>query len=79
MKTTASSIVESVPLERPATVSLPISAWEEAAFLVQLGEVAAGLSLWELPDWENIEAVGAADDPARFKIQFSKVEPSVPL
>jgi hypothetical protein len=41
-------------------------------------EVAAGRPRWEVPDWENIEAVGAADDPARFKIEFQTAETPAP-
>jgi hypothetical protein len=71
MKATASPVVGSVPPERPTTVPLPISAWDESAFAVSVaGDVAVGRPQWEVPDWENIEAVGAADDPLRFKIGF---------
>ena len=76
MKATASSVVGKVLPERSATVPLPISAWEEGTFAVPVGEVAASRPRWELPDWENIEAVGAADDPARFKIGFQTAESS---
>lgn len=78
MKATASSVVGKVLPERSATVPLPISAWEEGAFAVPVGEAAAGRPRLEVPDWENIEAVGAADDPARFKIEFQTVEMSGP-
>ena len=70
MKATASPIVGSVPPERLTTVPLPISAWDESAFAVSVGGVAVGRPQWEVPDWEDIEAVGAADDPLRFKIGF---------
>ena len=78
MKATASSVVGKVLPERSATVPLPISAWEEGAFAVPVGDVAASRPRWEVPDWENIEAVGAADDPARFKIEFQAAETSGP-
>ena len=78
MKATASPVVRKVLPERSATVLLPISAWEEGTFAVPVGEVAAGRPRWEAPDWENIEAVGAADDPARFKIELQTAEPSGP-
>ena len=79
MKATASSVVGKVPLERPVTIPLPISVWEEGTFVVPVGEVTAGRPRWELPDWENIEAVGAADDPARFRIGFEIAGTSVPV
>lgn len=78
MKATASSVVGKVLPERSATVLLPISAWEEGTFAVLVGGVAAGRPRWVAPDWENIEAVGAADDAARFKIEFQTAEPSGP-
>jgi hypothetical protein len=78
MKTTASSVVGKVLPERSAMVPLLISAWEEGTFVVPVGEVAADRLRWEVPDWENIEAVGAADDPARFKIGFQTAETSGP-
>ena len=74
MKTTASSVVGKVLPERSATVPLPISAWEEDGFTVPVGEATADRLRRELLDWDNIEAVGAADDPSRFKIVFQVAE-----
>jgi hypothetical protein len=79
MKATASSVGGKAQLERPATIPLPISVWDEETFVVAVGEAAAGRLRWEVPDWENIEAVGAADDPARFKIGFQTAGTSVPV
>jgi hypothetical protein len=76
MKATASAVVGKVQPERPATIPLAISGWAEDAFAVAVNGVEAGRSRWELPDWENIEAVGAADDPARFKIEFQTANTS---
>jgi len=76
MKTAASSVVGKVLPERSATVLLPISAWEEDGFTVPVGEATASRLRRELLDWENIEAVGAADDPARFRIGFQTAESS---
>jgi hypothetical protein len=79
MKTTASSVVgnvlpKRVLPKRSATVPLPISAWEEDVFVVTVDETSAGRVRRELLDWESIEAIGAADDPARFKIGFQAAE-----
>jgi hypothetical protein len=78
MKATASSVDGKVQPEQPATIPLAISAWEEETFVVAVG-AAAARPHWEMPDWENIEAVGAADDPARFKIGFQTAGTSVPV
>ena len=78
MKTTASSVAGKILSERSATVPLPISAWEEDAFAVPVGEATARRLRRELLDWDSIEAVGAADDPARFKIGFQTAETSGP-
>jgi hypothetical protein len=54
---------------------LRISAWEEETFIVVAGAgAAAARRSRERLDWEDIEAVGAADDPSRFKIDIQTVE-----
>jgi hypothetical protein len=78
MKATASSVLRKVLPERPARVPLAISAWAEGTFAVAVNEVAANRPRCEMPDWENIEAVGAADDPDRFKIEYQTAEASGP-
>jgi hypothetical protein len=75
MKATASSAAGTVGPDRPPTVPLPISAWEEETFIVLAGAGAAAVRRSrERLEWEDIEAVGAADDPTRFKIDIQTVE-----
>ena len=67
MKTTASTPVDEVRNEKRVTIRLAIGEWEEEAFnpIIRLPDTVVtvpGLN------WEDIEAIGAADDASRFRI-----------
>ena len=75
MKATPSTAGKVQNEQAPAT-RLPVGAWEEESFEVRVCDGGAGRPAADLPDWENIEAIGAADDPARFKVEFPMTEPA---
>lgn len=74
MKATPSN-AEKRNLTRSNVLQVPIAIWEEDTFSVP---VAAPPALCHTPEdlsaWENIEAIGAADDPARFKADLGMPE-----
>jgi hypothetical protein len=74
MKATASSATGKIPPENTAAVSLPVRVWEEETFGLPLGEMPASHRRRALLDWEEVEAVGAADDPARFQIDVQTAD-----
>jgi hypothetical protein len=73
MKATPSTAGEVQNEQAPAT-RLPVSAWEEETFALRVRDVGATRPTADSPDWENIEAIGAADDPARFSVEFPVTE-----
>ena len=75
MKATPSTVGK-VQNERAPATRLPISAWEEETFALRVREAGATRPVADLPDWDNIEAIGAADDPARFRVELSVTEPT---
>jgi hypothetical protein len=48
----------------------------EETFALRVRDAGAGQPASDLQDWDNIEAIGAADDPARFKAEFPVTEPT---
>ena len=75
MKAIPSLSASEVLTERTTVVRLPVSVWEEETFAAPVYEGRVRRSKLGLVDWENIEAVGAADDAARFKINFQTIDP----
>ena len=67
MKTTSSTPVSEVRNERRVAIQLAVGEWEEEAFnpIIRLPDTGATVPG---PNWEDIEAVGAADDGSRFRI-----------
>ena len=54
------------------SIKLLVGGWEEEAFLPTIhGPITDNE---QLSDWDSIEAVGAADDPARFRVDVDLVE-----
>ena len=72
MKATPSTAGKVQNEQAPAT-RLPVSAWEEETFALRVRDAGPAA---DLADWDNIEAIGAADDPARFRVEFSVTEPT---
>lgn len=68
MKAVASSVSE--VSDKRMVLHLSISVWEEETFVAPVRDDRRLRCEWELSDWESIEAVGAADDPTRFKVVF---------
>ena len=63
------------PKQRRTASRLAVEGWEESAFAMvvrKLEPVEAGLVG---DDWDEIEAIGAADDATRFQIDIDLVEP----
>jgi len=75
MKATPSTAGEVQNEQAPAT-RLPVGAWDEETFALTIHQAGAAVPVPSVvwPDWEDIEAVGAADDPTRFKIEFQVTE-----
>lgn len=71
--TTSSSLSEASDESKPVR-RLPLSGWTEESFTMCISPRLEVLSPGGLPEWENIEAVGAADDAARFRIEFEMLE-----
>jgi len=76
MKATPSSPAGEDRNEQPLVTRVPISAWEEETFALTVRDAGVEQPVATLADWESIEAVGAADDPARFRIEFEMTEPA---
>ncbi len=73
MKATPSTAGK-VQNEQTLATRLPVSAWEEESFALTIHEAGAAVPSRIGPDWDEIEAIGAADDPARFRIEFQVTE-----
>ena len=67
MKTTPSTPVSEVRNERRVAIRLAVGEWEEEAFNPIIRLPDTGIAVPGL-NWEDIEAVGAADDASRFRI-----------
>ena len=67
MKITASTPVDKVRNEQRAAIRLAIGEWEEEVFNPIIRLPDAVVTTPEL-NWEDIEAVGSADDASRFRI-----------
>lgn len=67
MKTTASTPVDEVRNEQRVAIRLTIGEWEEETFnpIICLPDTVATV---QGLNWEDIEAVGAADDASRFRV-----------
>jgi hypothetical protein len=49
-------------------LGLLVDSWEEESFVATVHERELLVRALRCPNWESIEAVGAADDPTRFRI-----------
>jgi hypothetical protein len=74
VKALPSSPANEVLTERAAVIHLPVSVWEEEMFAAPVHEGRTRRLEWNLTEWENIEAVGAADDATRFQIDFQTAD-----
>lgn len=57
---------------------LLVDSWEEESFVAPIHEREYLVRALRCPNWESIEAVGAADDPARFRIDPALAEAPEP-
>lgn len=73
MKTTTSTQVVRVRNEQRTAVRLAIGQWEEESFALDLQKPEPLPSRLDL-EWDSIEAIGAADDASRFRIDVSREE-----
>jgi hypothetical protein len=55
-------------------LGLLIDSWEEESFVATVHERELLVRALRCPNWESIEAVGAADDPTRFRIDSAMNE-----
>jgi len=63
---------------RGVGAGLLVDSWEEESFVVSVHERELLVRALRCPNWESIEAVGAADDPSRFRIDPARAEAPEP-
>ena len=56
---------------------VPVERWETESFPVVVRRTPEPWALREA-DWDSIEAIGAADDPTRFIIEYAPPETTPP-
>lgn len=74
MKAIPSLPAGEVLTERATVIHLPVSVWEEDTFVARIHPGHAHRREWNRPEWDSIEAVGAADDARRFQFDFQTAD-----
>ena len=64
------------PKQLSGASRLAVEGWEESVFVMVVQKREPARACRPANDWDEIEAVGAADDAARFRIDFDLVEPA---
>lgn len=66
MKANPSNPKPEVRKEQRPSLPVAIDSWDEEFFAVQIRP--AQVAAYPNPDWDDIEAIGAADDASRFRV-----------